>query len=157
MGILTALSISLIACAPVSSAGDTAAGTSSDPIILLERGALDRWGKGDPQGYITIMESGVTYFDPLGEARVDGREALTAAFAPFTGRIHIDHYEMLKPRVQHYGDVAVLTFNLIDEVKEPPTILRWNATEVYHRVNGTWRIVHSHWSYVRPSLNPPSN
>jgi hypothetical protein len=30
--------------------------------------------------------------------------------------------------------------------------LRWNSTEVDQRLNGTWKIVHSHWSYVKPVL-----
>jgi hypothetical protein len=29
---------------------------------------------------------------------------------------------------------------------------RWNSTEVYLRVGGTWKIVHSHWSYTKPEL-----
>ena len=33
-----------------------------DTIVALERGALDRWGKGDPQGFFDIMATGQTYF-----------------------------------------------------------------------------------------------
>jgi|SRR5262245_19738909 len=31
-------------------------------------------------------------------------------------------------------------------------IVQWNATETYARLDGQWRIVHSHWSYVQPEL-----
>jgi hypothetical protein len=34
----------------------------------------------------------------------------------------------------------------------PKTTARWNSTEVYQRFNGSWKIVHSHWSYVKPVL-----
>jgi len=31
-------------------------------------------------------------------------------------------------------------------------LTRWNATEVYRSIDGRWRIIHSHWSYVKPLL-----
>jgi hypothetical protein len=34
-------------------------------------------------------------------------------------------------------------------------IARWNSSELYGRVDGTWRIVHSHWSYIKPELKQP--
>ena len=63
---------------------------------------------------------------------------------------------MIDPKVQRSGDLAVLTFNLVDYGAQmdggPKTTARWNATEVYQRLNGSWKIVHSHWSYVKPVL-----
>ena len=43
------VSLSGVSCTLV--AGDDA----PDTVIALERGALDRWGKGDPKGYYEIM------------------------------------------------------------------------------------------------------
>ena len=125
----------------------------SDTIISLERAALDRWGKGDPQGYLDTYAPDVTYFDPMQEKRVDGRAALKELYGPLTGKISIDHYEMIGTKVQRHGDVAVLTFNLVSHAKRPtgePLIVRWNSTEVYARSQGRWRIIHSHWSFTRP-------
>ncbi len=123
-------------------------------IIGLERAALERWGKGDPQGYLEIMAPDTTYFDPALEKRLDGLAAVKEYIVPFTGKIRIDSYEMINPQVQRYGDVAVLTFNLIDSVKRPDREekVRWNSTEVYRRIDGNWKIVHSHWSYIKPQL-----
>ena len=84
-----------------------------DTIVALERGALDRWGKGDPQGFFDIMASDQTYFDPTTAKRIDGHDALKNYFAPFTGKIKIERYEMIAPTVQRSGNLAVLTFNLI--------------------------------------------
>jgi ketosteroid isomerase-like protein len=129
---------------------------SPESIVALERGALDRWGKGDPKGYYELMTAGETYFDPTTAKRVDGIEALRAHFAPFDGKIAIDHYEMVDPTVQREGNVAVLTFNLIDDGARIGGVdqgsQRWNSTEVYQRIDGKWKIVHSHWSYVKPEL-----
>src|SRR6266542_2618131 len=83
-------------------------------IIAMERAALDRWGKGDPQGFFEIMASDQTYFDPMTEKRIDGQAGLKQYIAPFTGKIKIERVEMIDPKVQQSGDIAVLTFNLID-------------------------------------------
>jgi ketosteroid isomerase-like protein len=125
-------------------------------IVALERGALDRWGHGDPQGYLEIMAPEVTYFDPAQPRRVDGLQAMKDLLEPLTGKIRVDRYDMLNPAVQRHGDAALLTFNLVSYRKrldgsEHP-IVQWNATETYARLDGQWRIVHSHWSYVRPEL-----
>ena len=31
-------------------------------------------------------------------------------------------------------------------------VARWNSSEMYGLVDGTWRIVHSHWSFIKPEL-----
>jgi ketosteroid isomerase-like protein len=73
---------------------------------------------------------------------------------PFTD----PRYEMIDPKVQRYGDVALLTFNLVNYGKmpgQPETVLsRWNSTQVYRRIEGEWRIVHSHWSFTKPETAP---
>lgn len=69
-------------------------------IIALERGALDRWGKGDPGGFFDIMAAEQTYFDPMTDKRIDGQEALKKYIAPFTGKISIERVEMIDPKVQ---------------------------------------------------------
>ena len=54
--------------------------------------------------------------------------------------------------------MAVLTFNLASHAHQPngePMTVRWNSTEVYARSRGTWRIVHSHWSFTKPGANAP--
>src|SRR3954466_3212236 len=66
-------------------------------------------------------------------------------------------YEMIDPKVQRSGDVAVLTFNLVNYAVMPnqtteSVLNRWNATEVYERQNGVWRIIHAHWSYTQPKI-----
>jgi len=137
----------------VSGCGTARDDYSPDAIIALEKGALDTWGKGDPAGYFDIMGDAETYFDPMTEIRLDGLSALRQHIAPFTGKIRIDRVEMIDPKVQRVGDLAVLTFNLSDYGSSigdsPKSDARWNSTEVFQRVDGKWKIVHSHWSYVK--------
>jgi hypothetical protein len=121
----------------------------SETIISLERAALDRWGKGDPWGFTEISAQEVTYFDTGTEQRVDGLKALKELYAPREGKIKIERYDMINPKVQLHGNTAVLTFNLIDYMPTAEGSIRevyWNSTEVYSRINGEWKIIHTHWS-----------
>jgi ketosteroid isomerase-like protein len=128
-------------------------------VVARERAALDRWVRGDPDGYLEILAREVTYFDPNQERRTDGLDAMTALLGPIRNvklPFTEPRYDMIEPQLQQYGDVALLTFNLINYGRlsgQPETVLaRWNATQLYRRVDGQWRIAHSHWSYTKPEL-----
>jgi ketosteroid isomerase-like protein len=150
------VAVLLLVAGCVSSCSAPADDFHSERIIALERAAIDRWGKGEPQGFFDIMAMDLTYFDPTTAKRVDGQDALKEYFAPFAGKIRVQKYELVDPRVQRVGNLAVLTFNLVNygaQLDEGPKMtIRWNSTEVYQRVNGNWKIVHSHWSYLKPVL-----
>jgi ketosteroid isomerase-like protein len=117
-------------------------------IIAMERAALDKWGRGDPSGFLEISDPDVVYFDPFLEKRLDGLKALTAYYEGAQGKIHIDHDQLINPRVQVNGEVAILTYNYISYAGETKT--RWNCTEVYRRKTGQWRIIQTHWSLTQP-------
>ena len=127
-----------------------------EEIIAQERRALDRWTHGDPKGFLDMYAPDVTYFDPMQESRVDGLDEMKALLMPITGKIKIDHWEILNPKVQLHGDMAVLTYNLVDYQKQQDgserVSARWNSTAVFRRIEGNWRTVHSHWSFTRPEL-----
>jgi ketosteroid isomerase-like protein len=136
----------------------------SREIIALERSALDRWITGDPQGYLDLYAPEMTYFDPFREKRVDGLEAMERLFAwmkETKSPIKDPRYEMIGPKLQRHGNVTLLTFNLINYGKlpnQPETELaRWNSTEVYCRFDGRWKIIHSHWSFIKPELKQPGS
>ena len=65
------------------------------PFAKLQAAALERWCRGDPDGFLTTYAPDVTYFDPQQERRVDGLPAMTALLAPVRGKLHIDRFEML--------------------------------------------------------------
>ncbi len=114
----------------------------------MERAALDRWGKGDPSGFLEISAPDVVYFDPFTERRLDGIDALTALYEKIRGQVHVDRYELLNPKVQLVGDAAVLTFNYVSYSGEKEN--RWNCTEVYRRADASWCIIQTHWSFTQP-------
>jgi ketosteroid isomerase-like protein len=134
-----------------------------DELVALERSALDRWIKLDPQGYLDLYAPDVTYFDVSTERRIDGLAAMQTRLAPMKTMkppFSEPRYELIDPRVQQHGDVALLTFNLINYGKLSDglerELARWNSTEVYARVGSSWKIIHSHWSYVQPPQKAPA-
>lgn len=134
---------SIAACKAPIERGVGSVDSLSEEIIALERSALDRWIMFDPQGYLDLYASEVTYFDPNQEKRTDGLEAMKALLAPIKnlkGAIKDARYEMIAPKIQQHGDLVLLTFNLINYGKigdRPESVLaRWNATEVYRRMDG---------------------
>ena len=156
---IVALAMASISCQSAAqdrAAQDSAAQSAPPDVVAMEKAALDRWGKGDPQGYLDIMAGEVSYFDPTQEKRLDGLEAMKKMLAPITGKIRVSRFDMIDPKVQHHGDAALLTFNLVSHVTSSDgkerAVARWNSSELYARVDGQWRIVHSHWSYIKPEL-----
>jgi hypothetical protein len=113
----------------------------------MERAALDRWGKGDPSGFLEISAPDVVYFDPFQPCRMDGIDTLRRYYEGIRGIVHIDRDEIIRPQVQVIGDAAVLTFNFVSWSGEKQN--RWNCTEVYARREDKWRIVQTHWSFTK--------
>jgi hypothetical protein len=87
-------------------------------ILAQERKALDRWGQGDPSGFLNISAPDITYFDPFQPTRIDGLPALKALYGTIRGKIKIDRDEIIDPRVQLYGEAAVLTYRFISHGSE---------------------------------------
>ncbi|HEX2734812.1 MAG TPA: nuclear transport factor 2 family protein [Polyangiaceae bacterium] len=125
-------------------------------VVALERAALVRWLNGDPSGFLEICAPDVVYFDPFVRERIDGLDALSAYYEPLRGKIHADRFELINPRVQHVGELAVLTFNFVSWGGNE-NALRWNCTEVFRRDRGNWRIVQTHWSFTAAGTAQATN
>jgi ketosteroid isomerase-like protein len=124
--------------------------STADTILALEQAALDRWGNGDPDGFLELVAPNVSYIDPFQERPLRDREELTELYDQLRGSVNIESSEIVNARVQGAGDVAVLSFQFFSRGSEGS--MQWNATEVYQRLPEGWRIIHSHWSYVQPEL-----
>ena len=121
--------------------------TDEHEVVALERAALERWGKGDPGGFLEICAPDVVYFDPSLERRIDGLAALTRYYEGLWGTVSFQRFELINPQVQVVGDAAILTFNYASYgAAGVPS--RWNCTEVFRREADVWRIIQTHWSYT---------
>jgi ketosteroid isomerase-like protein len=122
-------------------------------ILALESAAMERWRKGDPWGFIELSAPEVTYFDTGTPQRINGLEALRAEYAQREGKIFYDVMDFIEPRVQVYSDMAVLVYRFLSTRLEPDGSVAyrtpWNCTEVFVRAGGSWKIIHTHWSYIQ--------
>lgn len=122
-------------------------------IVEMERQALERWARGDPDGFLDISSPDVSYFDPFVEKRLNGLDALRALYGQLRGQIRIEHFELIDPRVQLAGEAAILSFQFKSSGSEGSML--WNTTEVYQQTTAGWKIVHTHWAFNRPGAGKP--
>lgn len=119
-------------------------------ILTKERKFLDLWAQGDPLGYSENFAEDGTYFDDIAaQTRLDSLNEIRNYFTSLKGQISPHKYEIVDPKVQVYGDIAILTMQYhsttLDGQPGPP----WKATSVYRLTNGDWHVVHAHWSLVK--------
>ena len=118
-------------------------------IFAEERRALDRWAAGDPMGFAEIAAEDITYYDDIAaQTRLDGLEEFRGYLTSLVGEISSHTYEILDPRVQVFGDIAISTLQYQPSIGGEPGPL-WKATDVYRLTNGEGRLVHAHWSLVK--------
>jgi ketosteroid isomerase-like protein len=89
-----------------------------------------------------------TEFNASYSTRIDGKtknfNLLESYFIPGTSLAD----EMLNPKVQVFGDVAVLTYNFAGVVKDKDGKInntKAKSTRVYVKMNGTWKLVHANF------------
>ena len=131
---------------PVPARPDSAAEIEQQ-LLALERKAMDGWLRGDPDPQLAILDPDVTYIHDVVGKRLDGLSAVKEFYAPYRGAPLFDSYEILGPKVQTIGDVAVLTYQL--EQRVGAATRYWNGTQVYVKRQDGWRIIHSHWSAAK--------
>ena len=117
-------------------------------ILALEHRAMDGWRTGNPDPALEICDPEITFFHVMTEKRLDGLPAVKELYERFRGTPLFDSYEILEPRVQLAGDAAILTYRFVRH--NASAVSQWNATLVYRHSEKGWRVIHSHFSNVRP-------
>jgi uncharacterized protein (TIGR02246 family) len=125
-------------------------------ILSLERKAMERWQNGDPSGFVKISAGDISYVDPGQTRPILGLEEFIAYMRQFEGKIKYQGSEFIDPQVLVAGDAAMLSYNYRSTVLTPEGTVTsqtpWNATEVYFRREGQWKIEHTHWSFLQHKL-----
>lgn len=126
-----------------------------ETLFSLERSLNERWSTGDCHAYLNNYHEDISYFDPVVEKLLVGRDSVLKHILKLYKNPHIVRSEYLNPHVivSDGGDLAVLSYNLrtfVADEKEGEKLLRaWNATEVYRLIDGEWRIVNSNWALTQ--------
>ena len=125
----------------------------SNEILTLEKTAMERWRNGDPLGFVELSAEDILYTDVGQTKPIQGLEAFRSYMKQFEGKIFYQKSEFIAPKVVMTGDAALLTYNYRSTAFTADGKISaqtpWNATEVYFRRQGEWKIVHTHWSFIR--------
>lgn len=72
-------------------------------------------------------------------------------------RYEVDH-EVLQPKVQVYGDIAIITYTLLMRYTTADGVrhTNHNETRVFHRRPAGWQLVHCHKSPMWPAPHDPA-
>ncbi|MCM1490622.1 MAG: hypothetical protein NC095_07345 [Muribaculum sp.] len=130
------------------SAADVA---TAQHIVDLEKEALNLWFNGQTSGYDRLWSrESFSYFDGAVTKRIDSHKEIEEVFKTIEGKLFAHGgYRFENPRVQLFGDTAILTYQLYADT----TLIdmKYNCIEVYHKeATGEWHVVHSTWSFIRP-------
>lgn len=121
-------------------------------VITRERAAFDAWQRKDKAFFADLIADDATYFSAFNPyLEDDPKENFLPKFEKITEMFRFVDFQMFNPRVQVYGDVAVLTYNSSSHVmlSGRPMSYTGKMTVVYVRQGDKWRVVHGH-----ESINP---
>ncbi len=137
-----------------------AKGTSAEPnqqaiaasIIAREKSSFEAWQRKDKAFFADFMADDATMFSWMSPyLETDPKVNFLPKFEQYAEMVKFNDYSMYNPRVQVYGDTAVLTYNsaISASFGGQPVNYTAKVTSVYAKQGNTWRIVHSH-----ESMNP---
>jgi ketosteroid isomerase-like protein len=144
------LSAMLIAASCVTKPAAPSPEEAEMAVMAKERQSLDNWSAGNAIGYAVNAADDITYLDDIGAStRLDGKEECDKYLTSLAGMISPHNYEMVDPKVQVYGNVAILTFHYQPSDSTGQPGMPWKATTVYNFRDGDWYMVHANWSLVK--------
>ena len=125
-----------------------AAESAEEAILAMERRGMDAWGQGNPDEFLKISDPEITWLHSSFEKRYEGLAEVKALYESFRGQPLFDRYEIVAPKVVTSGNTAILTY--LFTTHNAALTRNWQATEVYRKGKTGWRILHSHFSLVKP-------
>jgi ketosteroid isomerase-like protein len=133
--------------APTTSSQDIA-----KQIIAREKAAFEAWQRKDKAFWADYLTDDATYFGPMSPyLETEPKVNFLPKFEEYAERFKMLDFQMYNPRVQVYGDTAILTYNSAVMADFGGRVMNYTGkvTSVYVKQGGTWRVVHGH-----ESINP---
>ena len=126
--------------------------TVADQVIAVTKAQWAAEMKNDVATAMKNVADDYTEFNPDYPTRLDGKAMnvrLSEAFNSGSGDTVAA--EMANPKVQVYGDVAILTYNYIGAAKNKDgeiESIKAKSTRVYVKQGGQWMLVHANFASV---------
>jgi ketosteroid isomerase-like protein len=135
-------------------------GTSIEPnqqaiaasIIAREKASFEAWQRKDKVFFADFMTDDATFFSWMSPyLETEPKVNFLPKFEQYAEMVKFNDYGMYNPRVQVYGDTAVLTYNSSISASFGGQPMHYTAkvTSVYAKQGNIWRVVHTH-----ESMNP---
>ena len=128
------------------------ANTPESEVWAAVEGFNRAFADNDPDCYFTFMADELTVLTPGNPYRVEGLAADRAEFefSLRAGYSRVEFFQALQPRVEIYGDAAVVTY--FSRGRYGPAgqakLAYYKETDVLVRREGAWKIAHIHVSVV---------
>ena len=145
--LLFATVIGLILLAVNSTSAETPQQALAAQIIAREKASIEAWQKKDKAFYADFLTEDATFFSSESPyLETEPKENFLPKFDQYVEMFKINDFQMHNPRVQVYGDTAILTYNSSVSVNFGGQPLNYTAkvTSVYIKQGNTWRVVHAH-------------
>ncbi len=130
--------------------------SAEDEVIALTYNIWKAEMNKNMTGMNKYLSDDYTEFNPTYSTRIDGKKlnvTLSETISMNGGTILAA--EMLNPKVQVYGDVAILSYNYAGVGKDNEGKInntKAKSTRVYVKMNGEWKLVHANFA-----LDPTEN
>ncbi|HUK25097.1 MAG TPA: nuclear transport factor 2 family protein [Terriglobales bacterium] len=118
-------------------------------VIAREKASFDAWKRKDKAFYQDYWADDMTEFLPESR-RLATKAEIMPKFEEVTRRWQLDDIQMHDPRVQVYGNVALLTYteSVWGRYDGKPSHYEGKVTMVYLHEGGEWKGVHYHESKI---------
>ena len=127
-----------------ASASDSAV---ANEIIAREKASVEAWQRKDKAFWADFLADDATFFSPQSPyLDTEPKVNFLPKFEQYVEMFKINDVQMYNPRVQVYGDTAILTYNsaFSGSMGGQPVSYTGKVTTVYVKQGNTWRVVHSH-------------
>ena len=120
-----------------------------EEVLEITRQMLDAMYSGNPEVHRQHSAEDMSSYEwYIAPQRIDGLE-FHLALIEAGGNGTSSRLDMLTPRVQVYGDTAIVNYTLLKTTiseNAPPQFATMNETRVFVKLDGVWKMVHLHKS-----------
>jgi ketosteroid isomerase-like protein len=122
-------------------------------IIAREKASFEAWQKKDKAFFLDFLTDDATYFSPRSPyLDTDPKANFLPKFEMYADQFKILDFTMYNPRVQVFGDVAILTYTEGVTASAGGREINYTGkvTSVYVKQGNTWKNAHGHET-INPS------
>lgn len=124
--------------------------SSQQAVLAIEREMVRDFNTGKIEELLAHFHPRVVGFSSTRQGRISGRAAMRKTFDYYRHASAKMKYGIVKPQVQAFDDIAVVTFTWTVELGtgRPRHTIHGRGSHVFSRKGEKWQIVHEHFSRV---------